>query len=70
MNAVSSDDHRSISSVMDHLLSEHGRLVVLQVLVMRLFRPAVRQERSLPMGLSDHLRRDIGLPPEPEAWDP
>ena len=55
---------------MDQLLSTHGRLVVVRVLLAQLVQTRSRPEPVLPVGLNDHLRRDIGLPPLPGGRTP
>ena len=49
----------SLPATLDEIIDTHGLLAVLRVLVVRLFRP----RRLLPLGLNNHLRRDIGLDP-------
>jgi hypothetical protein len=63
MNAIVNDDHYPLSHAVERLVAEHGVRAVMAAVMLRLVRrqpapagPAVGQ-------LSDHLRRDIGLPP-------
>ena len=52
---------------LDDIINTHGRWRVLLAL---LARPLRRVPRQQPLGLNDHLRRDIGLGPLPPWGDP
>jgi hypothetical protein len=51
-----------LRAALDDIIDTHGRWRVLLALLLR---PLQRAKRLPPMGLSDHLRRDIGLEPLP-----
>jgi uncharacterized protein YjiS (DUF1127 family) len=53
-----------VAVAVDHLLSEHGRLAVLRAVLGRMLRRDRSRALVLPVGLSDHLLRDIGLLPD------
>jgi hypothetical protein len=67
MNAIMNDDHYPLSHAVERLVAEHGVHAVIAAVMLRLFRrrPAAGGARGgAAIGpLSDHLRRDIGLPP-------
>jgi hypothetical protein len=52
---------------LDDIIKTHGRWRVLLALLARSWRRVPRQP---PLGLNDHLRRDIGLGPLPPWGDP
>jgi hypothetical protein len=59
-------DRTALHVTLDTIIDTHGLWSVLRALVARPFRRAAQVP---PLGLNDHLRRDIGLPPLPPAWD-
>ncbi|MGL4235986.1 hypothetical protein [Tabrizicola sp.] len=63
MNATLNDDRSPLNHAVERLVSEHGFRAVMAALMVRLVRP-VPATRAPDIGqLTDHLRRDIGLPP-------
>lgn len=74
MNAVKFRPGRDIRVPMDDLIRNHGIIRVTVELIRAVFR--FRKSRPPPFrasDFSDHLRRDIGLPPRgrgPRDWDP
>ncbi|GHF00812.1 hypothetical protein GCM10016455_22300 [Aliiroseovarius zhejiangensis] len=50
-----------LNDLIDDLVARHGMWRVVRVLIARIASPRAR--RPLTDNLSDHLRRDIGLPP-------
>lgn len=70
MNAIRTNDRPNLHAAVRDLVDRHGaRAILLAVLGRIVSRPG--RTRSVDE-LSDHLRRDIGLPPrqEPFAWVP
>jgi hypothetical protein len=60
--------HRQpLRAALDDIIETHGRWRVLLAL---LARPLRREAPLPPLGLNDHLRRDIGLEPLPPPRDP
>ncbi|WP_148378976.1 hypothetical protein [Maritimibacter fusiformis] len=60
----------SARHLLDRALDAHGTWATLRALVAAMF--ARRRRPGVPNGLGDHLRRDLGLPPEaqsPRYWD-
>lgn len=64
MNATAYKDHPPPTAEIERLIAEHGARAILFAVLRRALRrapgPAVGTDR-----LSDHLRRDIGLPAAP-----
>jgi hypothetical protein len=50
-----------LNDLLDDLIADHGAMRVLRALAMRLVARSVRRPRA--DHLSEHLRRDVGLPP-------
>lgn len=67
MNAVHDFDGKRPAEVLADLVARHGGRPVLLALVGLLLRPRPKDIKPLPDNLSDHLLRDVGLPPEPQA---
>ena len=63
MLTIPNDD--TLPGALDRLILRHGALRVLWAFVRRMLRKP-RVARPIQVGLSNHLLRDIGLPPEPE----
>jgi hypothetical protein len=59
-------EQSALRSTLDHIITTHGVWPVLRALAARLFRRAPLK----PLGLNDHLRRDLGLGPLPPWGDP
>jgi hypothetical protein len=55
-------DSHPLRAALDDIIEAHGRWRVLIALVAR---PLRRAKPLPPLGLNDHLRRDIGLDPLP-----
>ncbi len=55
-----------LRAALDDIIAAHGRWRVLRALVVWPSRPA---KPLPPLGLNDHLRRDIGLDPQPWRKD-
>ena len=68
MLTISNDD--TLRVTVDRLILRHGALPVLLTFAVRLVRrPRIarpRIARRMSLQMSDHLLRDIGLPPEPD----
>jgi hypothetical protein len=69
MNAISNENdrsvHASVQSELEALISRYGALRLWVILGLRLVRRAGgNARRPVRLELSDHLRRDIGLPPQ------
>lgn len=60
-------DRSALRSTLDDIIDSHGLLPVMRTL---LTRPLRRKTPITPLGLNDHLRRDIGLEPMPTWGDP
>ena len=60
-------DRSALRGTLDDIIDSHGLFPVLRALVARPFR---RKDKLPPLGLNDHLRRDIGLEPIPPWGDP
>ncbi len=56
-----------LRAALDDIIATHGRWRVLLALFLR---PARREPPLPPLGLNNHLRRDIGLEPLPPRRDP
>ncbi|SPF77385.1 hypothetical protein ALP8811_02412 [Aliiroseovarius pelagivivens] len=50
-----------LNELLDDLIANHGAIRVVRALAMRLVSQRVRRPQA--DNLSDHLRRDVGLPP-------
>ncbi|MCX8509072.1 MAG: hypothetical protein ORN49_09390 [Rhodobacteraceae bacterium] len=60
---IYADENRATLSALDQLIEDHGALRTLLAFLAAWRRQ--KQSRGLyPYQLSDHMRRDIGLPPE------
>lgn len=77
MNALHLHDERSPRAAIADLIDRHGLVAVAAALAAWLVRRRVRAPRDdepVPELMSNHLRRDIGLPPlpdrrsRPELW--
>lgn len=60
-------DRTALHGTLDDIIALHGLFPVLRALAVRPFR---RKEQLPPLGLNNHLRRDIGLEPMPLWGDP
>lgn len=71
MNAILNLDDEPPLAVMQRLVEQHGRWSVLVAMVAMVLRRKPRPLPALPQVLNNHLLRDLGLPPLPEAphWD-
>ncbi|MGL4322357.1 MAG: hypothetical protein ACRCS3_15970 [Paracoccaceae bacterium] len=67
MNAAvnNSEDDPPLDVAMQQIVQQYGALRVL----MGLLRQVLGQRRPVPLALSAHLRRDIGLPPEDDGFE-
>lgn len=65
MNALLNNDETTPSAAMKLLVDRHGAWAVLRALAAVLVRP--QREVVQLDDLSPHMRRDMGLPPIPEA---
>ncbi|WP_304616778.1 hypothetical protein [Paracoccus sp. (in: a-proteobacteria)] len=55
-----------LNPALHRLIARHGRMAVLWAMIRALLLPRRRRPRPPdPYHLSPHMRRDIGLPPEP-----
>ena len=73
MNAqLVSNDNRPLLAVIDSLIAEHGAWATLRTVLSAVLRPDRAQALRLSSEFNDHMRRDIGLDPEPLPqmyWD-
>jgi hypothetical protein len=60
-------DRSALRGTLDEIIDHHGLVPVLRALVARPFRS---RQALPPLGLNDHLRRDVGLEPLPLWGDP
>lgn len=67
MNAVLNIDDEPPLAVMQKLVERHGRWSVLRAMLALVLRPRPKRVQRLPEVLNNHLLRDLGLPPVPEA---
>lgn len=66
MIVILQDERPTLRVALDDIIAAHGRWRVL----LALLRWPVRRAASVPpLGLNDHLRRDIGLEPLPPRRD-
>jgi hypothetical protein len=65
MNALPFRDDRPALEALAPLIDSHGRLRVLLAALRLALRRREGPQRRFPAALSDHLRRDIGLPELP-----
>jgi hypothetical protein len=63
MNLTSHPGKPVPGATLDEIIDRHGVWPVLKALVARSLRKG--QPRTIGQPLSNHLRRDIGLPPDP-----
>jgi hypothetical protein len=63
MNTILNDHTSPLNHAVERLVSEHGIRAVLAALMLRLIRRRPQAEVPMIGRLTDHLRRDIGLPP-------
>jgi hypothetical protein len=66
MTPITHFDRTALRGTLDDIIDTHGLWPVLRALVARPFR---RRVPLPPLGLNDHLRRDIGLEPLPPRRD-
>jgi hypothetical protein len=66
MTPTTQSDRTVLYVTLDDIIKRHGFSAVLRAMALRAFG---RDRPVLPLGLNDHLRRDIGLVP-PEDADP
>lgn len=66
MTLITHPEPLALRAALDEIIHTHGRWRVLLALVARPLRPAAP---LAPLGLNDHLRRDIGLEPLPPPRD-
>ena len=66
MTPTLSSNRTTLGNRLDEIIDLHGLMPVLRALVARPF----RRSPPLPLDLSAHLRRDIGLEPMPPWGDP
>ena len=60
-NMINTLEQDTLAKGLDKIIGQHGFWTVVWALVMRKFQ---RDDIRLPVaGMSDHIRRDIGLPP-------
>jgi hypothetical protein len=63
MNALTNDHTTPLTQALEGLVAEHGFRAVTAALMLRLVRRHPAADGSMIGPLSDHIRRDIGLPP-------
>ncbi len=63
MNAILNDQTSSVRHAVERLVSEYGFRAVTAALMLRLVRPTRAPAGPMIGQLSEHMRRDIGLPP-------
>ena len=66
MTPIPHDERMPLRAALEDLIAAHGRWRVLRALFLRARR---RDAPLVPLGLNDHLRRDIGLEPLPPRRD-
>ncbi|MBN8632019.1 MAG: hypothetical protein J0L76_14340 [Rhodobacterales bacterium] len=66
MTPILHSEPLALHVALDDIIRTHGRWRVLMALALRSLRPATPLP---PLGLNDHLRRDIGLDPLPPGRD-
>jgi hypothetical protein len=65
MNVIPLRDDPAPIETLERLVARYGLRRVLLALARLALRPRPRAPRDYPGALSDHMRRDIGLPPAP-----
>jgi uncharacterized protein YjiS (DUF1127 family) len=73
MNARHIDEPMPVNRALERLVSQYGTLPVLLAMIRRMVRRQNRPSRAKLSPMSDHIRRDIGLPPldvrqDRDAW--
>jgi hypothetical protein len=63
MNALINDHTTPLSHAVERLVAEHGFRAVTAALMLRLVRRHPTADGPIVGHLTDHIRRDIGLPP-------
>ncbi|WP_095590405.1 hypothetical protein [Actibacterium ureilyticum] len=63
MNIDLLDDEIPLSDTVERLIARYGARATLRAVIAVVLKPRARH--MPPQDLSDHLRRDIGLPPVP-----
>ena len=67
MNAISNRQDQSSSFALELLIARHGTWPILFAVLSAMVRRRPGRRRLTPDGLNSHLRRDVGLLPEPES---
>jgi hypothetical protein len=72
MNALPVSDDFPLVETVERLIERHGPRRLLMAVLGRLVRRRTERPARFPGHLSDHMRRDIGMPPEAyhrRHWD-
>ena len=67
MNAIPDLEENPLATAVEGLFATHGTWPTLRAVVVRMLRRPVPVRVLAPGDLSEHLRRDIGLPRAPQS---